>query len=130
MERVECDDTCNNLFSGVVLGNISEMEKIDTCTSTKENGSFFNDFAKSVNQSYNILSVQPESLGNIFGYFSINQSLSESFQEAVTSGDAPFNDALHCRAQWMTLFSSKPTTPSNIPIFLLQFHMKVATFQL
>lgn len=84
-------DSTNNLFSGLVLGNSSEMENIDTGISNKENGIFFSDFANNREQSNSKPSVQSESLDDIFGSLS-NQSLSESYQQTVNSGNASAND--------------------------------------
>jgi hypothetical protein len=91
-EGAEGSDSTNNLFSGLVLGNSSEMENVDTGTSNKENGSFFSDFAQNIEQSNSKPSVQSESLDDIFGSLSINPSLSESYQQTVNSGNATSND--------------------------------------
>lgn len=87
----DVSDSTNNLFSGLVLGNSSEMENIDTARSNKENGIFFGDFDKNIDQSNSRPSVQSESLDDIFGSLS-NQSLSESYQQTVNSGNASAND--------------------------------------
>ena len=91
-EGAEGSDSTNNLFSGLVLGNSSEMENVDTGTSNKENGSFFSDFAQNIEQSNSKPSVQSEILDNIFGSLSINPSLSESYQQTINLGNATSND--------------------------------------
>lgn len=90
-EGAEGNASANNLFSGLVLGNSSEMENVDTGTSNKDNGNFFSDFAQNIEQSNSKPSVQSDSLDDIFGSLSINQSLSESYQQTVNSGNATSN---------------------------------------